>query len=188
MPKFKDVLAGERVHFGRKSTGKGIVAGALGGLIGTIVMTQFQSAWSSASKAVKDNKENAKRAERQPSDEEKENATMKLAGKIGGLAGRQLSHQQKSKFAPLVHYGFGTLQGGLYGLALERARRRGGVLPALIFGASLFAAADELAVPALGLSAKPSKSPLSLHLYGLAAHLVYGLATDVGRRGVRGIF
>ena len=172
----------------RKSAARGIIAGALGGLIGTIVMTEFQGAWSSASRSLKSGRQSTEGGEQEQSESEKENATMKTAGKIAGLAGRQLTHKQKSKFAPLVHYGFGTLQGGLYGLALEKAGRRGGFLPALIFGASLFVAADELAVPALGLSAKPTKSPLSSHLYGLAAHLVYGLATDVGRRGVREIF
>jgi uncharacterized membrane protein YagU involved in acid resistance len=39
----------------------------------------------------------------------------------------------------------------------------------------LFIAADEFAVPALGLSSKPSETPLSTHIYELAGHLVYGL-------------
>jgi len=38
----------------------------------------------------------------------------------------------------------------------------------------LFAAADEVALPAMQLTDSPAKIPLSMHVYGLASHLVYG--------------
>jgi hypothetical protein len=47
-------------------------------------------------------------------------------------------------------------------------------LAGIPFGAILFAAADEVALPALGLSDKPAADPLSTHLYGLVSHAVYG--------------
>lgn len=40
--------------FRRKSVAKGLAAGAIGGLVGTIVMTQFQNAWSKTSQRMKD--------------------------------------------------------------------------------------------------------------------------------------
>jgi uncharacterized membrane protein YagU involved in acid resistance len=55
----------------------------------------------------------------------------------------------------------------------------------MTFGAALFVAADEIVVPALGLSPQPTESSISSHLYGLAAHLVYGVTTEVVRRGLR---
>jgi hypothetical protein len=54
------------------------------------------------------------------------------------------------------------------------------------FGAILFAGADELALPLLGLSDKPTKFPLSTHVYGLASHAVYGVTTEAVRLIVRG--
>jgi uncharacterized membrane protein YagU involved in acid resistance len=54
-----------------------------------------------------------------------------------------------------------------------------------LFGTGLFVAADEVAVPALGLSKSPREYPLSTHLYGLASHLVYGFTAEYVRRGVR---
>jgi putative membrane protein len=170
-----------------RHTGKGILAGLIGGLVGTIVMTQFQNAWSKASEALKSNgsEQQSRGEEKQRGKQESEDATMKAAGKIARLAGRQLSHEQKKNLGPVVHYSFGALQGGVYGSVIESAGVSGGFLPGLIFGASLFAVADEIAVPALGFSGKPTESPLSSHLYGLASHLVYGISTEMVRRGVR---
>jgi len=165
---------------------KGLFAGLVGGLIGTIVMTEFQNGWSAASKALNNGKAGGNSgAQEQQAEQEKEDATMKAAGKIAELMGHQLSHEQKKKLGPLVHYSFGTLQGAVYGGITEMAGDSGSLLPGLIFGAALFLAADEAAVPALGLSGKPAEYPLSSHLYGLASHLVYGLSADIARRGFR---
>jgi uncharacterized membrane protein YagU involved in acid resistance len=50
------------------------------------------------------------------------------------------------------------------------------------FGSALFAFADELAVPLLGLAKRPTEYPLSSHASALAAHLVYGLTAESVRR------
>jgi hypothetical protein len=39
--------------FRRKNVAKGWAAGAIGGLVGTIVMTQFQNAWQKSSRSLK---------------------------------------------------------------------------------------------------------------------------------------
>ena len=104
---------------------------------------------------------------------------------IAALSGRHLSHEQKKKLGPLVHYSFGTLQGAVYGTVAEMTGASKGLLSGLIFGTALYLAADEMAVPALGLSGKLTEYPLSSHLYGLASHLVYGVSTEVARRGLR---
>jgi hypothetical protein len=52
------------------------------------------------------------------------------------------------------------------------------------FGVALYVLADEITVPALLLSGRPTESPL-LSL-GLAAHLVYGATTEVARCGLHG--
>ncbi|MGH9589031.1 MAG: hypothetical protein ACRD25_01490 [Terracidiphilus sp.] len=163
-----------------RALGKGMLAGLVGGLVGTIVMNEFQKAWSKIAQAM----QNDGHAQEQ-GQQESENATMKAAGKIAHIGGRELSHEQKKKAGPLVHYSFGTLQGGMYGAMTELTRTPGGFLPGLLFGAALFGLADEVAVPALGLSGKPRESPISTHLYAAAAHCVYGIATEIARRGLR---
>lgn len=171
----------------RHDPAKGILAGLAGGLIGTIVMTEFQRAWSKASEALESRNSDTLGTQAQEIQEKqaKEDSTMRAAGKVAQLAGRQLSKDEKKKYGKLLHYAFGTATGAAYGEVMELTRARGIVVPGLAFGGALFAVADEIGVPALGLSEKPTEAPLSAHVYGLMSHLVYGLATEVARRGVR---
>jgi uncharacterized membrane protein YagU involved in acid resistance len=123
-----------------------------------------------------------KETENQP----KEDATMKAADliveKVTG--GRHLSWEEKEQGGPLVHYAFGTLMGGIYGGLAE-------VAPPITagagtgFGIVLFAGADLFAVPALGLSQSASVEPVSKLTSPMAAHLVYGVTTDIVRRLLR---
>jgi putative membrane protein len=165
---------------------KGLLAGSAAGLAGTVAMNQFQSLWSKAAEKMRER--NSGQGESDGSGEESEDATMKAAGKLAELARHKLSHDEKKKAGPIIHYAFGTGMGTLYGLMLEygpRDVRRHPVLSGLGFGSVLFAGADEIAVPALGLSGKPSQSPPSSHLYGLASHIVYGITAGTVRKAVR---
>lgn len=164
--------------------GKAVLAGMVGGLIGTVVMTQFQSSWSKASDALQSACPKAQSGRKQQGSKQ-ENASMKAAGKIAELAGRKLSFEQKKKLGPVIDYAFGTLQGGAYGAATELLRVEGGIVAGLAFGGALFALADEFAVPKLGLSGKPSEYPISSHVYALLSHLVYGFSSEIARRGLR---
>lgn len=163
---------------------KGMVAGGAAGLAGAVAMTQFQNLWSVASQKLKKRED----GQTDRSDGESEDATMKAAEKAAELTGHHLSREQKKKAGPLVHYGFGAAMGMLYGAIEElspRDVRRHGVLSGMGFGSMLFAGADEIVVPALGLSGSPSKTPLSSHVYGLASHLVYGATAGAVRKLVR---
>lgn len=74
----------------RHDPAKGILTGLAGGLVGTIVMTEFQRTWSKASAAMESRTSgNAGKAK------EKEDSTMRAADKIARLAGRQLSKEEK---------------------------------------------------------------------------------------------
>lgn len=92
-----------------------------------------------------------------------------------------MDDDEKQTFGPVVHYAFGGLMGGLYGMAAEL---RPDVTRGLgtLFGAALFLAADQIVVPALGLSKKPTETPIATHAQELASHLVYGAALDALRR------
>jgi uncharacterized membrane protein YagU involved in acid resistance len=107
---------------------------------------------------------------------------MKTADRIvRNVLKRELSKEEKKKAGPIVHYAFGASMGALYSIAAKaypKVTRGFGTA----FGATLFAVADELAVPALGLSKRPKEYPLSSHASALAAHLIFGVTTEGVRR------
>ncbi len=176
----------------KSSPWKGLVGGLAGGLIGTIAMTQFQNAWTKAQQKMEKRKEQNQNGDSSGQSEvyvktESEDSTMKIAGKLAGLAGYQLSREQKKKASPFVHYGFGTMMGGLYGLSME-TRELSRQNPALMgagLGTSLFVVADEIAVPAFGLSGQSSS--IGAHLYSLASHMIYGMTAEGVRRLTRSV-
>lgn len=164
----------------RHKTWKGLTAGILGGVAGALTMNLFQQSWTQLSKEL-----NPSPSEESQGAEESEDATMKIAGKLSNiLLGKDLSHDQKKKLGPVIHYSFGALTGGIYGALSERlpSVNRGLGIP---FGAAVFLAADEIAVPAFGLSKSPSEYPLSTHATSLAAHCVYGMTAEVVRCATR---
>ncbi len=162
----------------RRALWKGLVAGAAGGLAGAWTMNEAHAALAKLKKQEQ---------QESPANGESEDATMKAADKVVSVtSGRRLSHEQKKKAGPIVHYAFGAAMGALYGAVVERRRR---LTPAAgpIFGSALFVSADEIGVPLAGLSGPPTDYPISTHLEALAAHVVYGATADLVRRGVRAV-
>jgi putative membrane protein len=158
---------------------KGIVAGAVGGLVACWTMDQFQKVWTSVSEEFSDEKPKRK-STRQPDD-----PTMKTADAISELVqGRHLTKPEKKKGGPVVHYAFGTLMGAAYGATVEIAPSAK-TLSGIPFGTILFAGADEVAVLALGLSKSRAAYPIASHAYGLASHAVYGITAELVRRLIR---
>lgn len=98
------------------------------------------------------------------------------------FTGRRLTQHELQFAAPLVHYLFGTVMGALYGAYAERRRSRAS---GAAFGTTVWLAADEAAMPLLGLSDSTARRPLEMHLQALMAHLVYGTATEMVRRSLR---
>jgi putative membrane protein len=148
---------------------RGVLVGAVAGLVGTIVMTQAQRALSSLMPAKKGSADNA---------------TVKTAGALSrAVTGHGIAADQKNTAGNIVHYTFGTAAGAAYGWIAEMQPAASSAL-GLPFGAALWAAADEAAVPALGLSGSPAEYPISVHAMGLASHLVYGASTELVRRGL----
>jgi len=176
-------MARRRLHR-RPSWDKGALAGAVGGLVGSWTMNQFQALLSQATKKPAEQSEEKPR-QQQPGREEDGDATQKIASRLARAAlGRELTRHERAVAGPIVHYAFGSLSGGIYGAAAELFPRisKGFGLP---FAAVLWVAADEAAVPALGLSRPALDYPLSSHLSALAAHAVYGITTELVRRVVR---
>lgn len=153
---------------------KGAVAGLIGGVVATYVMTQFQTLLSSLSEDKNGS-----------GGEEAEPATVKAAKEISeGVFGHKLTKAKKEPAGEAMHYAMGGTSGLIYGVAAEIApvTTVGAGLP---FGAAVWVVADDVVVPALGLSKPATEFPISTHAYALSSHLVYGLTTDLVRRAVR---
>jgi putative membrane protein len=162
---------------------RGLVAGIAGGLVASWVMNEFIAGpGKQLTHAVQTPEENLQQA--QPSDAP--DATMKTADLLVETVtgGRHLTYEQQQTAGPIVHYAFGALMGGIYGCLAEYSSIvRSGF--GATFGATLFASADLLAVPALHLSGPLSEAPAEALVTPFAAHLVYGTSTDLVRRLVR---
>jgi putative membrane protein len=166
----------------KPSVWKGAVAGAVGGLVASWAMNEF----SSLMKTVAESGGNGhKQKAKGNGEQEQQDPTIITAEKISEtLADIKLNKQQKKKGSTVVHYAFGAVMGAVYGAAAEVAPPVKS-LAGLPYGAALFVGADEIALPVLGLSKKPTQYPLSRHLTGLGQHLVYGATVELVRRGMR---
>ena len=176
---------------------KGLVAGAIGGLVASVVMNQFQKLVgglitaekrSHGAQSLQQGSPHhgiARELEKRGEDDAKDDAAGRLANAISvGIFDRELTGSEKETSGTALHYAYGISMGAVYGAAAE-------VLPGvtvgagLPYGAFIWLGADEGVVPLLGLSKSPTEYPLSIHAYALASHLVYGLTTEAVRRVVR---
>ena len=159
-----------------------IAAGLAAGLIASFVMEKFQGAIEGLSSDNSAAEGGGGQQHRQP--QEGEPATYKAADAIAvRVAGEHVPREWKPAAGAAVHYTTGGAVGAIYGAA---AARRPGVtaLAGIPFGAAVWLLADEIGVPAAGLAKGPRAYPVSKHASALAAHLVYGITTEIVRRGL----
>jgi putative membrane protein len=158
---------------------KGLLAGLAGGFVGTLAMTAAQAAMT---KIMASNSSNGGEKNNGQADKP---STEKVADAVAeNVFDHDLSEREEKIAGQVVHYGFGTAMGGLYGVVCEYIPTEvlGGGAP---FGTAVMLGADEIAVPALKLSDPPWKHPASTHMYAFVSHLVYGVTTEVVRRNLR---
>jgi len=179
----------------KKDLAKGWRAGLIAGFVALVAMDTFQGVYINLSVALSgaapDGKpprsRNPLRLGYQSQGGKGDNDANEVAASraVKAVTGRELTYEQQQWAGPLSHYTFGTLLGGLYGLAAEYkpGLGTGNGLP---LGAVFWLLQDEIAVPLSGNAYGPTRYPLGLHLYGLAGHLAFGLALEATRRAVRG--
>ena len=156
-----------------KNIFKGIIAGAIGGLVASFVMTKYQELTQNFSTDTGDPKEKS------------EPANVKAAALISeNLFDRKLSKSEKDTAGEVMHYLMGGISGAIYGATVEYSdlAKKGAGFP---FGSAVWAIADDVVVPALGLSKMPTEYRLSTHAYALSSHWVYGLTSELVRKAVR---
>ena len=176
---------------------KGFAAGVVGGLAASIVMNRFQALLSNMTVGIERGHGAQSLQQGSPdhgvgrmlqesgSDREQDDATMRLANAVSvGVFNHELTKSEKKRAGTAIHYAYGITMGGIYGAAAEIAPviTTGRGVP---YGAMVWLAADEGAVPALGLSKSATEYPLWIHVYALTSHLIYGLTADTILRLVR---
>jgi putative membrane protein len=182
---------------GKGEVWKGLVAGVAGGLVASWTMNQFQSFLGKMMEGVErphgaqalqqgtTDHGVARELQERGSDDEDDNAAVRAGTAIAEfVTDKKLTKEEKETAGAVAHYAMGVVSGGIYGTAAELAPMTtiGAGLP---FGAAIWLLADEAIVPAAGLSKAPTEYPLSIHLYALASHLVFGVSTEAVRRTVR---
>jgi uncharacterized membrane protein YagU involved in acid resistance len=160
----------------RASPWKGLAAGAVAGLVASAAMNLFQLGWNAVA---------SRRESDASSGGGEEDVTVKAASAVSeGVFHHRLTRPEKRVGGNVVHYAFGGSVGALYGLVAERHPdvTTGAGLP---FGVVFWLVADEMAVPALGLSRPATSYPVGVHAYALASHLVFGACAEGIRHFVR---
>jgi uncharacterized membrane protein YagU involved in acid resistance len=148
---------------------KGLLAGALGGLIGSFLMSEFHSLLLGSESNLEPGKEDS---------------TVLAASAVSQmLFHHELTSEQKMIAGPAVHYLFGASMAATYGVIVEfwDGARIGWGLP---FGAAVWLGAHVITVPALGLSEPITHSNLQAEAVEGAAHLVYGAVVEGVRRSL----
>lgn len=175
-----------------RNVAAGIIAGVIGGLAGTWAMSEFQGFWSkkvsgdhdpdSASAGGRhDARDWQERIEGQNSNELAADAVAEHTIK------RPLTREELEVAAPAMHYAFGAAMGALYG-GLHETSRNVRAMGGTGWGMAVWAGADGIAMPLLGLSRPKTEYPLETHAQSYAAHIVFGVTTEIVRRGVRALW
>ncbi|HEY7307588.1 MAG TPA: DUF1440 domain-containing protein [Bryobacteraceae bacterium] len=155
----------------RHNLWKGFLAGAIGGLAGSLAMSRFH-----ALIAPKPQSSSASG---------KEDSTVLAAAAISrAVFHHELSAGQRKLAAPGMHYGFGASMGSIYGMLVEALPPAylGWGLP---FGVAVWLGAHVITVPALGLSEPVTQSAAAAEAAEFGGHLAYGAVVEGLRRVLR---
>ena len=164
------------------SAARAALAGALGGLAGTLAMNYAQRLWTLVVDGKPPQSAGGQHDARDWQEREESRNANELAVEAvaAGIAGRRLTRGELAFAAPLAHYSFGAAVGAIYGSLVHHDRRYAGRRGAT-FGAAVWLIADEVAMPLLRLSRPTTKRSPEKHLQSFVAHIVYGVVGEVVR-------
>jgi hypothetical protein len=166
---------------------KGLLAGLAAGFAATTAMTLFQLSWSGIEYKLQRTAAHKPKNSADNQGGGEESSTVKLANAVSqAVMDRPLSEGEKEPASYVVHFAFGTLMGGVYGISSEYlpvARLGHG----LFHGLALWAGADALTIPALGFSPPVSERSAAELAYEVLAHAVYGVSSESARNAVRNL-
>ncbi len=102
------------------------------------------------------------------------------------IAGHPLDKNTREIAAETIHWVFGAVAGGFYGVLAElypQITAKSGAT----FGLTLMSLTHEGALPKLGLSEPPEEQSFREHTSEATTHIVYGVVTEKVRGLVRGM-
>jgi putative membrane protein len=146
----------------RRSVFKGFVAGAIGGLVGAAAKAAGEAVYPPRTQGQ----------------------IPPPAVLVNRMAGRSLSEEEEEVSVQAIHWGFGALAGGVYGVLAEyhpAVTRRVGAS----FGLALCGITHASALPMMGLTERPGDQPAREHASELVTHVIYGVVTELTRRLAR---
>lgn len=144
------------------NTGRGLIAGFVGGLAGTAVKSLIEQ-FLPVRKI------------------EQRSAQIKIVDDLSTkITGSPVSSENEALAEQLVNIPMGGSLGAAYGYG---KKERFGLKPmdGVIFGATTWASTHETSLPILGLEPKPTDVPVRMQLNELFAHVAFGITTEVVR-------
>jgi uncharacterized membrane protein YagU involved in acid resistance len=168
-------------HASKTDLCKAMFAGAVAGIVASAAMTRFHVALSGRGLTGSEEPQSMKPVGGG------DDVAMRVADLTAeATTGGRLTREEKTEVGgPLAHYAFGAGVGAIYGLMCELTPDAPCTRGA-IFGPSVWAGADQLALPLVGLTPWPLKAyPPATNLQHLASHVVYGIATAQAYAAIR---
>ena len=144
------------------NTGRGLIAGFVGGLAGTAVKSLIEQ-FLPVRKI------------------QQRSAQIKIVDDLSTkITGTPISVQNEALAEQLVNIPVGGSLGAAYGYG---KKDRYGLKPmdGIIFGATTWATTHETSLPILGLEPKPTNIPVRMQLNELFAHVAFGITTELVR-------
>lgn len=141
---------------------KGFVAGVIGAAVATKVKSELEKVLPVRKRTT-------------------DSPPVKLANK---LAKEELDKKEKKPVEKKIHWTFGLLTGGFYGLSVEKNPQAATGLGTLM-GTALYGGTHGTVVPALKLEPWPTENKPEFVINEFVGHLVYGMTTEIIRRQTR---
>lgn len=149
-----------------------LVFGAAAGLTAAAATSLFQAAWRELRLPPKQKPP----AQPVPTDKLAEEATRIVAH-------RSLTEAERHRGGLLIHHAIGAAIGMIYAVG-SRSRPSWRAARGVAFGLAVWAGLEEAGLALVGLKPPPWRVKLIEHLFGVASHVVFGLALDAAL-GVR---
>jgi putative membrane protein len=148
-----------------KATGRGLLAGVLGGLAGTAVKSLVEH-FLPVRKI------------------EQRSAQIKIVDDLSTkITGSPISVNNEELAEQLVNFPMGASVGAAYGFG-KKDNEELNIRDGIILGGSTWISTHETSLPMMGLEPKPTDVPIKMQMNELFAHVLFGITTEVVRSTV----
>ena len=145
---------------------KGLIAGAIGGLVATKIKSVIEDSYPVRSEST-------------------DSPPVVLAERLlTHNNGEQLSPLSKKKAETKIHWTFGIATGALYGMSVEKNSKNKKGLGALM-GTTLYSATHGSVLPLLKTEPWPTENKKSYVANEFISHIAFGVTTEIVRRITR---